>query len=438
MMTRNQTRSAEKGNVMYQKTRLSNGLRVVTKDMRERDSVAVGLWIGGGGRHEEDRVKGVAHFLEHIAFKGSAKYSCDEIKELIEGVGGALNAFTSEEQTCYYAKIPAQHISRTFDILADMVFFPDMARKDVVKERSVIVEEIKMYHDLPQYYVLDLLDGLVWPDHPLGKNLAGTPETVSAMTSEDLRQFHRRHYTMGNAVIAVCGKVRHKDFVALAERKVKKLAVSDGVAVIPANNAQEAPRVNFNRRETEQMHLALGMLGLENDHPDRYALNLLNIILGGNMSSRLFDEVREKRGLAYSISSSLKYLKDTGMFMIRAGVDNKKLVEAVDVILKELKKIRHSGVTEDEFKRSRDYYLGQILLGLEDTLDHMLWIGESVLMRDRIRTLDEIIKLVKKVKREDIRRVANGILRENRFNLAVVGPMDKSQDTALKDLMGIS
>jgi predicted Zn-dependent peptidase len=179
------------------------------------------------------------------------------------------------------------------------------------------------------------------------------------------------------------------------------------------------------------------MLGLENDHPDRYALNLLNIILGGNMSSRLFDEVREKRGLAYSISSSLKYLKDTGMFMIRAGVDNKKLVKAVDVILKELKKIRHSGVTEDEFRRSRDYYLGQILLGLEDTLDHMLWIGESVLMRDRIRTLEEIIRLVKKVKREDIRRVANDILKENRFNLAVVGPMDKSQDQALRDLMGV-
>ena len=171
---------------MYKKTVLTNGVRVITHDIKNRDSLAIGIWIGVGGRYEEDRLKGIAHFFEHIVFKGSAKYSCQSIKERIEGVGGALNAFTTEEQTCYYAKIPSKHIGQTFDVLADMVLSPKIASPDVAKEKTVVIEEIKMYHDLPQYFVLDLLDGLLWPGHPLGKTLTGTPETVSGLSSGSL------------------------------------------------------------------------------------------------------------------------------------------------------------------------------------------------------------------------------------------------------------
>ena len=208
---------------MYKKETLKNGLRIVTHDIKDRDSIALGFWIGVGGRYEEDRFKGAAHFLEHIVFKGSQKYSCEEIKIRIEGVGGALNAFTSEEQTCFFAKIPSKHLRQTFDVLADMVVYPKITSKDVKKEKTVIVEEIKMYHDLPQYFVLELLDGLLWPQHPLGKSLVGTAETVMAMSNNDLKGFHQRHYIPGNIVVAACGNLKHDSIVRLARKKFSKL-----------------------------------------------------------------------------------------------------------------------------------------------------------------------------------------------------------------------
>lgn len=421
----------------YKKTKLANHLRVVTHNMKERDSLALGLWIGSGGRHEEDRVKGIAHFLEHISFKGSQKYNCDEIKEKIEGIGGSLNAFTTEEQTCYYAKIPANHIAQTFDVLADMVFFPRIDAEDVEKERGVIIEEIKMYHDLPQYYVLELLDRLIWPDHPLGRSLAGTEASVSKISAKDLKDFHRQHYTAENVVISVSGKVKNPQILNLVKKKLSKIQRGTKDAFVKAENEQSQPKVNFYHKDTEQMHLALGMFGLPNHHPDRYALSLLNIIMGGNMSSRLFNEIREKRGLAYSISTSIRYLKDTGMFMVRAGVDNQKIVPAVELILKELKKIKTQGASSGEFTRAKDYYFGQVLLGLEDTLDHMLWIGESMMIYDHIRTMKEIIASIGKVTANDIRRMARTVLKEEKFNLALIGSLKDDQEKSLRSLMGI-
>ncbi|MCB9771229.1 MAG: insulinase family protein [Candidatus Omnitrophica bacterium] len=422
---------------MYQKTILDHGLRVVTHDMSERESVALGFWVGVGGRYEVDRIKGAAHFLEHMAFKGSAKYSCEKVKMLIEGVGGSVNAFTSEEQTCFYAKFPARHVEKIFDVLSDIVFHPSIHSKDVRKESTVIVEEIKMYHDLPQYYVHELLDELMWPNHPLGKGLAGTPQTVSAMTSQDLKVFHKEHYHSGNIVIAAAGKVSHSQIRGLVDKKFHKIPGGLRSEFLKADNSQKKPKIKIFRKTTEQMHLAIGVLGLESEHKDKYALNLLNIILGGNMSSRLFDEVREKRGLAYSIGSSVKYLKDTGMLMVRAGVDNTKLVNAVDVVIKELAKIKRNGVKIDELQRAKDFYLGQVLLALEDTMDHMLWIGESTLTRDKMRSMAEIIKLVKGVMIEDIKRVAQMVLNEHRYNFAVVGPVDAQQEKQLNRLLGI-
>ena len=267
----------------YQRTDLSNDLRVVTHPMKERESVALGIWIGVGGRYEQDQIKGAAHFIEHIAFKGSAKYSCKQIKELIEGVGGTLNAFTSEEQTCFYAKFPTKHLKLTFDILADIILNPQIAAKDVAKERTVIIEEIKMYHDLPQYFVLELLDELLWPNHPLGRNLAGTPETISAMTREVLLNFHRQYYAPGNIVIAAAGHLNHPAIVELVQRKFRKTKPSDGPSYRKADNAQTKPRVHLASKNIEQMHVALGMLGYDEQNNDRYILSLIRIILGGNM-----------------------------------------------------------------------------------------------------------------------------------------------------------
>ena len=216
---------------MYKKTALKNGLRVITHTIKDRDSIALGFWIGVGGRYEDDHIKGAAHFLEHIVFKGSQKYSCEEIKSLIEGIGGTLNAFTSEEQTCFYARIPSKHLKQTFDVLADMVSHPKIAIKDVDKEKTVIVEEIKMYHDLPQYFVLELLDALLWPGHPLGKNLAGTPESVMGMSDKDLKRFHQHFYAPGNIVVAACGNLTHEKIVALVKKKLGGLHPSSKIGI---------------------------------------------------------------------------------------------------------------------------------------------------------------------------------------------------------------
>ncbi len=415
--------------------RLSNGLRIITQSMKDRESASIGIWVGVGGRYEDDRVKGATHFLEHIVFKGSEKYTCESIKESIEGVGGTLNAFTSEEQTCFYAKIPAAHINKTFDVLADMVFFPNIKASDVRKERTVIIEEIKMYHDLPQYFVLELLDGLIWPDHPLGKQLAGTIDSVSGLSSKDLKRFHHSYYRPGNIAISACGKIDHDAFVRMAKRKLGKIKSDGEFNYLPITGLQSKARVNFYRKDIEQMHLALGMPGYDENHPDRHTLGLLSIIMGGNMSSRLFEEVREKKGLAYSIGTLHKTMHDTGVFMVRAGVDNQKIVSAVGLILKEFRKIRKNGVTAGEFKRAKDYMLGQILLGLEDSMEHMLWLGESMIARDRGRSIKDVIKALNKIKIADIQRVARDILDEKRYNLAIVGPVTDQQDTELRKLL---
>jgi predicted Zn-dependent peptidase len=419
---------------MYKKSVLSNNLRLISNELKGRESVAVGVWAGVGGRFEDESNKGAAHFLEHILFRGSLKYSCNDIKGSIEGVGGTLNAFTGEEQTCFYAKVPTKHFEQTLDILTDMVFFPLIQKNDLEKERSIILEEIKMYKDLPQYYVLELLDALVWPDHPLGQSLAGTVATVSEMTQAGLRRFHRQHYAPDNVVVSICGNFAHDDTVAILGNKLGNFRALERPGAVPFKGAQTKPKVKFHRKQTEQMHVALGFPSLKADHQDIYALSILNIILGGNMSSRLFDEVREKRGLAYSIYSSVKAYDDTGLFMVKAGVDNKKLVEAVELVMKVLRQLKRGTIKDGEFTRAREYFLGQFVLGLEDTMEHMMWIGESMIERDRIRTLGEVVYRVNALTPDDIQRVACDILKERRMNLSVVGALKEEQETALRAL----
>ncbi len=416
-------------------TQLPNKIRVVTKECKDRDSASIGVWLAAGGRYEGEDNKGVAHFLEHMAFKGSAKYSCDEIKQLIEGVGGNLNAFTAEEDTCYYAKVPANHLKETFDVLADISFFPKITPKDLEKERAVILEEIKMYHDLPQFHVGELLEALLWPGHPLGQSLAGTSKSVGGMSVAHLKDFKKSHYVPANTVISACGPMKHEELVGWSLAKLGKLTGPLSPSYIPARRSQEVPAAHLYAKPTEQMHLALGYLAYEINHKDYYVLALLSIILGGNMSSRLFNEVREKRGLAYSISSGIKSLNDTGFFMVRAGVDKTKIVGALDLILKVLANAA-GGVKEDEFKRAQEYYMGQSLLGLEDTMDQMLWMGGGVISNDQVKSIGDVIKKIKAVTKSDIKRVAKEILNPQRLNVAIIGPMSEAQQKELRALAG--
>ena len=417
-------------------TQLPNKIRIVTREYKDRDSASIGVWVATGGRYEGKENKGVAHFLEHMAFKGSAKYSCDEIKQLIEGVGGNINAFTAEEETCYYAKVPANHLKETFDVLADISFFPKIALQDLEKERTVILEEIKMYHDLPQYHVGELLEALLWPDHPLGQSLAGTSKSVGGMSVAHLRDFKKSHYVPANTVISACGSLKHEELLALVGARLGKLAGPPAPSCLSARRVQDKPAIHLHHKETEQMHLALGFLAYETNHKDYYVLALLSIILGGNMSSRLFNEVREKRGLAYSISSGIKSLNDTGCFTVRAGVDNTKIIGALDLILKILANAAH-GVKEDEFKRAQEYYMGQFLLGLEDTMDQMLWMGGVIISNDQVKSMGDVIKKIKAVTREDIKRVAKEILDPQRLNVAIIGPMSEDQQKQIYSLAAV-
>lgn len=420
---------------MPQLTQLDNGVRIVTKKLKERESVSVGVWIGAGGRYEDDTNKGVAHFLEHMVFRGSKAYSCDDIKQRIEGVGGALNAFTSEEQTCYYAKVPSKFLGLTLDILVDMVVFPKLIQRDIERERGIILEEIKMYRDLPQYHVMDVLEHMMWPDHPLGENLAGTLESVRDMTKGQLKAFHRLFYNPRNIVITVCGDVAHDKLIPVLSKKLNTIKSLEKRKPQLFTGQASGPQLCIEKRVSEQTHVALGVHGFDAFHEDRYALAVLNTLLGGNMSSWLFDRVREKKGLAYSISSSSRSLSDTGMVYVRAGVDQQMLVPALTLIFSILKDIKRKKISPQELQRAKDYFLGQFALSLEDTMDHMLWMGEGVVTKNKIPEMAQVTKKIKRVTIHDLQRVAAMLFDPKRYHLAVVGPVQTKQEMDIKTLL---
>lgn len=412
---------------MYKKTILENGLRIITHPMKRMQSVALGIWIKVGGRYEAPDYKGIAHFLEHLAFKGSKKYSCRRIKESIEGVGGSLNGFTSEELTCYLVKLPNLHLDLSLDILSDMVINPLLHPEEIEKERAVILEEIKMYKDLPQSYVYELLDELLWPKQPLGMAITGTVESVNRINREGLSLFEKQYYVPSNIIVSAAGLLEHNKFTNRIKNIFSSLKTKNVSAFLKVKEEQLRPQLKLLHKDTEQTHLVLGFHGFRRDHPSRYALGLLHVILGANMSSRLFNELREKKGLAYEIGTQVKCFQDTGAFIVHAGIDNRKVNESVELILKELEKAKNQLVSIDEFKRAKEFYLGQLALSLEETLDNMLWIGESTAALDEVYSLKDITKKINKIRREDIREVAEYIFKEKSLNLALIGPLKDSE-----------
>jgi predicted Zn-dependent peptidase len=412
---------------MYRKSKLNNGLRIITKRLSGVGSLSLGIWINIGGRYETTVHKGISHFLEHLLFKGSKKYSCRSIKESIEGVGGALNGFTSEELTCYLVKIPSRYLVKALDILSDMVAAPCLKQADIKKERTVILEELKMYRDLPQSYVYELLDELLWPDQAIGSPVIGTVESVKSITRDNLSFFQKTHYTPANIVISAAGLIDHDLLVKRVSHIFADKNPGGLNAFTAVKESQHKQQLKIFNKDTEQIHMAMGVHGLKRDHPLRHAQALLHIILGANMSSRLFNEVREKRGLAYEIGSGLKRYHDTGAFLVHAGIDNRKVVPCLELIFKELGKIKNKLVTADEFKRAKEFYLGQLMLALEDTMEYMLWMGESMACLDKVYTLKEVIKEVNKVDIEDLRKVAQQIFKHEKINLALIGPLEKEK-----------
>lgn len=416
---------------MYKTHEFENGLKVLSYHMPKMESVSMGIWIACGGRYENAKLSGISHFLEHVVFKGTKKRTGRELKQAIEGIGGSFNGFTAEEFTCYLVKVLNRHLPLALDVLSDMTLNPLLRSEDIEKERGVILEEIGMYRDIPMHYVHELLDGLLWPGQPLGLPLAGTAESVSSINKDMIYDYKMEHHNPSNMVVVVTGAYKEESLLPVITKFFKKLLRGKRSAFEPASVSQNKAQTKYMFKKTEQMHIAMGVHSVKRDHPDRYVLSLLNIILGGNMSSRLFHELRERRGLAYEIGTQVKRYKDSGAFVVHAGIDNKKLIQAVELILKELSSMKKTLVKDDEFKRAKEYYRGQLLLALEDTMDYMLWLGEGFILNDRLRTPQEILAQVDKVTPDDLRRVANRVFNTNDLNFALIGPI---QDATRKRL----
>lgn len=401
---------------------LPSGVRVVTAPMPHVESVSLGVWIGAGGRCESARQSGVSHFLEHILFKGTARRTAREISQAIEGRGGDINAFTQEESTCYYARVAAPYTWQALDVLTDMILHPRLAPADIKKERDVIIEEIMMVRDQPHQQVEETLGELMWLNHPLGRPLAGTCESVRGIGREELLAYKRRHYVPSNIVIAFAGKVEH---AACVERVRSAFPEAGGAApepFAPLGRAVRRKPLEVLSKEVEQAHLALGFRTFGRRDPQRFALKLLSVILGENMSSRLFQVVREQYGLAYAIQCGGHLFHDTGAFIVTGGLDRDRLDRALPLIARELRRIKEKPVGRAELERARDYSIGQIQLGLESTTSQMMWIGEHILAYGRVKAPEEGIQSLKKVTATDIQQLANRIVCGPQASLAMVLP----------------
>jgi predicted Zn-dependent peptidase len=420
-------RPAKKPPDSYHVDTLANGLALVQRPMPQARSVAVGVWVRAGGRYETPEVAGISHFVEHLLFKGTRRRSCEQLKQQIEGVGGSLNGFTAEEFTCYMAKVPTRHGRRALDVLGDMIRRPTLHPRDVDKEREVILEEIRMYEDAPAQGIHDLFNQLLWPEHPLGMLLSGTIDTVRRISREQIVRYWAERYQPRNLLVACTGALEPAAVRRQVQRIFGRLRGGAGRRFLPAPRPRRTPQVRVWTKQTEQTHLCAGTYAIPRTHPDRFALELLHVLLGANMSSRLFREVRERRGLVYEIGTQIKRFDDTGAFVVYAGCDTGKVAETIRTIFGELSRIRRGPISRAELRRAKDYYAGQLSMGLEDTMDHMLWVGEQALTTGRIGRPEALVEHVERVTERDIRRVATALFVTPKMHLAIVGPIAESQ-----------
>jgi predicted Zn-dependent peptidase len=408
----------------FQQSRLPSGLRIVTERMPGVRSVALGIWAGVGSRDETPRLAGASHFLEHLLFKGTSRRTARDIAEQMDAVGGEANAFTSKEYTCFYARTLDRDLGLAVDVLADMLRSSKIAREDVDAERTVILEEIGMHNDAPDDVVHDLFAEVMFGGHPLGRPVLGTAESIGAMSREAVARYWRRHYVPGNLVVAVAGNRTHDEVVELVSDAFED-AVGEPLGPRPGRREPRAHRgLQVRHKPTEQAHVVLGTRGLSRSDPRRFALGVLNIAFGGGMSSRLFQEVREKRGLVYSIYSYATQYSETGSFSVYAGAAPKRIHDVLAIVRDELDRVVAAGLTEEELERSKGHLKGSLVLGLEDTSGRMTRLGKSEITSGEILTVDDIVQRVEEVTDEDVRAVAKEVLGTGPRALALIGPFE--------------
>jgi len=405
---------------------------VASIEMPHMRSVSVGVWATVGGRYENTTTCGISHFAEHLLFKGTKKRSARKITEAVEGIGGYLNAFTTEDHTCYYAKAGAKHLPVLCDVLADMYLNSQFHPVEIEREREVIREEILMVHDNPSQHIQEILSDTLWPNHPMGRPLTGTVESISRLQQPDFLGFTRRFYNGRTTILCVAGPVSHdcvlqyfgEPFRQLEKGRLPRFAPPD-----PLKGKE--PRVTLVRQEIEQTHLAIGFHTFGRHDDRRYALKLLSVIMGENMSSRLFQRLRERHSICYSISSGLVSLEDAGALTIFAALEPAKLEKAVRLTLEELQKFVDRPPSKNELARAKDYTIGQTLMGLESTTNQMMWMGESILGYGKIVDPTEVETRLLAVTAEEVQAVARECLTRQRMAVAIVGDVPAEERVRL-------
>jgi predicted Zn-dependent peptidase len=388
-------------------------------------SVAVGIWVDVGSRDERDEQAGISHFIEHLMFKGTTRRSAKDIAEELDAVGGQLNAFTTKEYTCYYARLLDEYFPLAVDLLSDMVLNSRFDPSDIDRERNVIVEEIKMYEDTPDELVHDIFASTIWRAHPLGRPIIGDERTVGSLSRQDLLSFYHKYYTPGNMIVTVAGNFDHKQVMSILSATFGNLtgAKKERLYTTP----EPARQVVCKTKDTEQVHICLGTPGLAIDHEKIYVFQIINTILGGGLSSRLFQEIREQRGLVYSVFSYHSSYHDSGLFCIYAGLSKKNVPAALELIIKEIRDIQNNGVRPAELQRAKDQLKGNLLLSMENVNTRMSRLGKSQLYLGKVIPPEEIVRRIMAVTDEDIRDLARTMLKPDNFSLASVGPWENEK-----------
>jgi predicted Zn-dependent peptidase len=407
-----------------QKRVLPNGLVVLTETMAHVRSVSVGVWIRNGSRGEVPEENGLAHFMEHMVFKGTERRSAEEIARQMDSVGGMLDAFTSKEQICFNAKVLDEHLPIAFDIIADLVLRPKFDSDDVKKERQVVLEEIKMDLDNPEYLLHDIFTRGFWPEHPLGRPILGTPETVRQFSRDALRKRFHHWFAPDRLVLSAAGNVKHEQVLELVEREFGSLSAAGPDENHPAAPFTQAPIHLETKRELEQVHVCLGVPSVPLAHEKRFGVAVMNNLLGGGMSSRLFQNIREKQGLAYAVFSELTPYSDAGMLTVYAGTAKETVGQVIDLIVKEFRELKESLVPEDELLRAKNHLKGSLMLSLESTSSRMSNLARQELYFRRFYSLDEILAGIETVTREEVQSLAREYFRPEQIAVTVLGPLN--------------
>lgn len=420
---------------MHKKTTLKNGLRVITVPQKEAMAATVLILVKTGSKYEEKEISGISHYLEHMLFKGTEKRKTPkDVAEVLDKIGGDYNAFTGEEYTGYYAKVDAIHFDTALDWVSDIFLNSKIPDKEVAKERGVIIEEINMYNDNPMMHIDELWKSVLYGDQPAGWDIAGTKETVSGIKRSDIKKYIDSQYVSSNTIICVAGKIKEADVIKKIKSRfgdVKNTSPKKRPEVI---DRQDSSQIKIQYKDIKQANLALGVRGYNIFHPQKYVMELIAILLGGMMSSRMFIEIREKMGAAYYVRTYNSSDSDTGSLATFAGVENKKISEVIKTILREYRKLTKIKVSESELKKAKDYLKGKMVLRMESSDAQASFYGVQELLEEKILTMEEVFKKIEKVSSSDIMKVAKDIFKEEKINLAIIGPY-KGREGEFKELL---